>query len=289
VGKANLVLRAIGDEDVGTVAAFFGAHLNNRVPPARWRAVLAPPWPCDGPNRGVALIGPDGEVVGAYAAVYSTREVAGSAVRFCNLAAFCVLEEHRVHSIRLMRALLDQRGFVFTDLSPSGNVVALDERLGFVHLDTATRLVANLPRPRRRGVFVTDDHDELAGVLKGRDAAVHRDHRDAPAARHLAIVSDGGYAYLIYRRDRRKGRRLFASPLYAGGDRDLLRSEWGTVACHLLGRAGLPFTLAERRVLGFDIGPGRTLAQPRPKMFRGDGVGPDDIDYLYSELALLEW
>ena len=55
-----------------------------------------------------------------------------------------------------------------------------------------------------------------------------------------------------------------------------------------LGR-GLAVTLAERRVLGFSPGgPGRELARPRVKMYRG-GVGAEDVDYLYSELTLLQW
>jgi hypothetical protein len=42
------------------------------------------------------------------------------------------------------------------------------------------------------------------------------------------------------------------------------------------------------RYLGFTDGLGRALAHPRPKMVRGDVVDAD-VDYLYSELALLAW
>ena len=45
---------------------------------------------------------------------------------------------------------------------------------------------------------------------------------------------------------------------------------------------------AERRILGFTDGLGRALAHPRPKMVRGD-VADADVDYMYSELALLAW
>ncbi len=73
-----------------------------------------------------------------------------------------------------------------------------------------------------------------------------------------------------------------------GGDRGLLREAWGAVRSRILLRHRLPFTLAERRILGFTDGPGRALAHPRPKMVRGDVVDAD-VDYLYSELALLAW
>ncbi|WP_345801198.1 hypothetical protein AAIB33_17300 [Microbacterium sp. AZCO] len=285
---ANLTLRAIGDGDVEAVGRFFSTHLDKSIPPERWRAVLAPPWAVSAPNHGYLLEGPDG-LAGAYAAVYSEREVDGATVAFCNLAAFCVREEHRPHSLRLIRPLLDQKGYVFTDLSPSGSVVELDRRLGFTALDTSTRLVANVPRLPRRGVRATSDPAVIEATLRGRDAAAYRDHREAPAARHVVVVRGADYAYLVYRRDRRKGLRLFASPLYVGGDRDLLRREWSVVRSHLLLRARLPFTLAERRVLGFAAPLGAELRHPRPKMVRGAAVAPEDVDYLYSELALLEW
>src|SRR5690606_13213552 len=92
----------------------------------------------------------------------------------------------------------------------------------------------------------------------------------------LLVSSGGGYAYLVYRRDRRKRLPLFATPLYVGGDTEILRHAWPVVAAHLL-RRGLAFTLAEPRVLGFTPhGPGRQIARPRPRMHRG-GPAPEDI------------
>jgi len=238
-----------------------------------------------GSNHGFQLVASDGQIVGVYLAVYSTRDECRPAV--CNLAAFCVLEQHRPHSLRLVRALLGQKGYLFTDLSPSGNVPAMNERLGFHRLDTSTRLVLNAPRPAR-GIRVTESPAMLEETLVGRDAIIYRDHRRAAAARHALILHDGGYAYLMYRRDRRKRLPIFASPLYAGGDAAMLEDAWPAVGSHLLGR-GLAATLAERRVLGFSPGgPGRQLARPRVKMYLGK-AGAEEVDYLYSELTLLQW
>ena len=156
-------------------------------------------------------------IVGVYVAVYSERDVDGEQRRFCNLAAFCVLEEYRAHSFRLMRAILAQRGFEFTDLSPSGNVVALNERLGFAALDTATRLVPNLPRIPRRGLTVSDDPTVVAGVLVGQDAASTSTIGTPPPlgtswrspGESTGTSSSAGIAA--------SGSPIFASPLYAGG------------------------------------------------------------------------
>lgn len=276
----------IDDADAEAVAEFFHRHLNSRIGADRWLAVLRPPWSA-GPNHGFRLM-VGGELVGAYAAVYSTRESADGVLDVCNLAAFCVLPEHRAHSLRLVRALLGQKGYVLTDLSPSGNVPAMNERLGFVRLDTATRLAVNLPARRGRHVDLVEDLDEIAEMLTGVDAKVFADHRNAPAARHLVVRLAGRHAYLMYRRDRRKRLPVFATPLYVGGDPAVLTDAWRAVASRLL-RRGLAITLAEKRILGFTPrGAGRDLHSPRPRMYKG-AAAPADIDYLYSELTLLEW
>jgi hypothetical protein len=276
-------VRAIEPTDVDAVARFLHTNLNSGVALSDWTALLRPPWRDEAPNHGFMLI--DGEsVVGAYAAVYSRR----GDTRVCNLAAFCVLEEHRPHGLRLIRALLGQKGYEFTDLSPSGNVVALNERLGFTRLPTRTRLVLNIPGIAR-GVRVTADPAALAASLGGNDARVYADHRDAPAAHHLLITSQAGHAYLLFRRDRRKGLPLFATPLFVGGNPTVLEAGWRAVAGYLALRKGIPVTLAEHRILGFAPGPGRDLANPRPRMFRSRTLQGEEIDYLYSELTLVRW
>ncbi|WP_158866139.1 hypothetical protein [Leifsonia sp. AG29] len=281
-------VRPITTADAPRAAAFLHEQLNPRVSAEQWSRLLLPPWGDDtAPNRGFQLVDEE-RIVGVYAAVYARRTLDGSERDVCNLAAFCVLEEHRAHSVRLVRALLAQRGYVFTDFSPSGNVVAMNERLGFRRLDTAARLVANVPAVSRGTMRVTEEPRDLAATLQGAEAVAYRDHREAPAARHLLVDDGENYAYLVYRRERRKRLPLFAVPLHVGGDRQLLLSAWPQVGAHLL-RRGFPLTLAERRVLGFaPPGPGR-FVENRPKMVRSKEVDAAGIDYLYSELALVEW
>ena len=148
-------------------------------------ALVEVPWSVDAPNAGFMLL--DGHaIVGVHLAYYSERVIAGRRERFCNLGAFCVLPDHRFHSLRLLKALLAQEGYHFTDLSPSGNVVALNRRLKFRTLETAVALVPNLPWPSWPGRdVISSDPALIERTVTGPDLEIYRDHTGASAGRHL--------------------------------------------------------------------------------------------------------
>lgn len=280
-------LAPITDDDVGAVAAFLHRHLNSRLSPAEWARCAVPPWSVDAPNHGFLLRRGD-EVVGAYLAFYSERVIDGETHRICNLAAWCVLDEHRAQGVRLVRAMLRQRGYDFVDLSPSGNVVGLNTRLGFETLDTATALVPNLPLPSRPGVRVVTEPARIEATLTGEDLRVYRDHRDAAAALHFVVRVGEDTCYVIARRDRRKGLPLFASLLHVS-DPDVLARAGHAPYRHLLLRHRALVTLAERRVAGRPPRLSRAQAAPRPRMVRSTRLAPRSVDYLYSELTCVPW
>jgi hypothetical protein len=281
-------IRPIADADIRPVAEFLHTHLNSRASVDSWADAMTPPWAFDQPNHGFLL--QEGErIVGAHLALYSERTIDGRAERICNLAAWCVLQTHRHHSLRLIRALLGQKGYHFTDLSPSGNVVPLNLRLRFEPLETATALVPNLPWPRRdRGVRVFSDSEQLARRLRGRDLDIYLDHVGTAAAHHLVVVRGDETCYVIFRRDRRKRLPLFASFVHVSNP-VLFRAAATDVHRHLLLHHRIPLTLNELRVVGSRPRWSLMLRSPRPKMYRSPTLRPDQIDYLYSELACVSW
>jgi hypothetical protein len=232
----------------------------------------------------------DGDrVVGAHLAFYSERTMNGARERFCNLGAWCVHPDYRLHGLRLLKALLAQDGYHFTDLSPSGSVLPINERLRFAYLDTETALAPNLPWPSLPGATrIITDPAEIEQALTGADLALYRDHARAGAARHLVLRRGDRTCYVIFRKDRRKGLPLFASLLHVS-DSEILRQAARPLARHLLLRHGALATLSERRVVGRRPSMSYTLKTPRRKMFRSDSLGPHQIDYLYSELVCLPW
>ncbi|WP_244480412.1 hypothetical protein [Rhizobium sp. Root1220] len=222
-------------------------------------------------------------------AFYSQRRVGDQTENFCNLAAWCVLEDYRSYGLRLLKALLDQQGYTFTDLSPSGNVVPLNKRLNFQQLDTAAALVLNWPLPRwGTGIRIASDPEVIESCLQGRDLEIYRDHARATAAHHLVVTRGQQSCYVIFRRDRRKRMPLFASILHIGNP-ELFQATARHIYSHLLTSFGIVATLVENR---FGVANPRfaiSLRSPRPKMFRSNRVLASDVDYLYSELTCVPW
>jgi hypothetical protein len=284
----GVAVRPILDPDIPHVARFLHDNLDSRHEVERWAAAMAPTWPSPQPNHGYMLVD-DGRIAGAYLALYSERMVDGDRINICNLAAWCVLSTHRHHGLRLLRALLRQEGYHFTDLSPSGNVVPLNLRLGFTQLDTATALTPNVPwPPTSRGVRLVTDPAVIPRHLSERDLEIYRDHARAAAANHLVAVRGGEACYVIFRRDRRKGLPLFASFIYVSNP-SLFGTVGGHVRRYLLLHRRIPFTLSEIRVVGSRPLPSIMLSSPRPKMYRSPTLAAGDIDYLYSELTCVVW
>lgn len=278
-------MRPIASSDLPDVGLFLHQHLNPGLAPEGWESALTPTWQTSCPTHGFALWSGE-RIVGVYAGFYSERP---DGAAFCNLAAWCVLEEFRPHSLLLARAMLRQRDRDLTDFSPSGAVVPTNERLGLQHLDTAGSLVINLPVARSpRAVRIVSDADSIARLLPDADRAAFEDHRHAAAARHLALVTDDRVCWIVYRTVRRKRLPLFASILHVS-DRDLFQEAAGVVYRHLLFR-GLPFTLTEDRVAGPGPWHARRLAVQRPKMYLSRaGAAPESVSQLYSELTQVPW
>ena len=262
-------VKPITDADIRTVAEFLHLGISPGVSAADWRRVMTPPWDVEQPNHGY-LLRENGRVVGAYLALYSERVIDGRPQRICNLGAWCVADEHRATGLRMLRSLLRQREYTFTDLSPNGNVVALNTRLGFAPLDTTTVLVPNLPWPMRsRGVRVVDTPNEIDGLLSGRDQTIYRDHA-ATAAHHVVLAKGDHSCYVMFRRERRKRLPLFASILYVGNP-DLFRDCAPHFYRYLLLRHGIPATLAEVRVVGHR--PARSvMVAGWPKMYLSEDL-----------------
>jgi hypothetical protein len=287
VGAMSVRVVPVLPADLPVLAQFLHQHLNARQSAREWADCLAVPWQVQAPNCGFMLLDEarQSPIVGVYLAFYSDRMIDAVPESFCNLAGWYVLPEYRFHSVRLLKALLGQEGYHFTDLTPSGNVIPINTRLGFQFLDTRLVAVPNLPWPSApaRGK-VSSDHRDLERILTGTELEHYRDHRRTGAARHVVLTADDRWCYVVFRRDRPKNLPLFASLIHVS-DPVLFRRLFRPFCAHLLLKHGIPVTLVELRVAGHRPRGSAPVRSPRRKMFRSDKLQPEQIDYLYSELV----
>ncbi|MEU8657029.1 hypothetical protein [Actinoplanes philippinensis] len=280
----NVQVLPITSADVSRVAHFLHAHLNTRLSADLWARAITPPWKSAAPNHGFMLLAA-GLVVGVYLAFYTERTVGGTRQRFCNLGGWCVLPRYRLLSVKLLRALLGQEGYHFTDLTPSGSVIPINERLGFRHLESELLAVPHLPLSLPLpGRVVTSDPRRIEDLLAGDDLQLYLDHREALAARHVVLADRSGMCHVVFRHDRPKNLPLFASLVHVS-DRRVFRRMFRAFTGHLLVRHGLPVTLLEPRVAGFRPRGAVRVPTDRRRMFRSDTLQPHQIDLLYSELV----
>ena len=284
----SVEVKPITDADMQAVAEFLHRDMGSAVSAADWHRAMTPSWDFEQPNHGY-LLRDNGRVVGAYLALYSERVIDGRPRRICNLGVWCVTDEHRAAGLRLLRSVLRQRGYTFTDLTPNSTVVALNSRLGFTSLDTARAVVPNMPWPvRSRGVRVVDTPNEIDGLLSGRDQTIYRDHA-ATAAHHVVLAKGDRICYVMFRRDLGRFKRVpyFATILYVS-DPDLFRDCAPHFYRYLLLRRGIPMTLADVRVVRHR--PARSvMLAGATKMYLSEDLQPGQIDYLYSELTCFKW
>lgn len=277
-------LSSINDADVAAVADFLRVNYKDRVPWAQSR--LTGPWKAEAPNHGFVLReGP--RIVGALTAFYSRRLVAGRMEPFCDLGTWYVLPEFRLHSVRLVKAVLAQDGYHFTALTPSHKVVAIQTRMGFRPLDTSAALIPNLPWPSPAGrATVSADRDVIESTLGGRELELYHDHAEALAARHLVLLRGADTCYVVYREIRVKGVPL--AVIVHVSDPRLFHRAVFPLTRHLLVRHALLGTLAELRIIGRRP-PLSFKVTSWPKMYRSASLEPDQIDDLYSEFLCVPW
>jgi hypothetical protein len=279
-------LRPITDADLDRVAGFLYECMDSSVPAADWRRLVEVPWEFERPNYGFMLTDGDA-VVGAYLAYYSERRVADEVVRVCNLGTWCVTGSHRLHSLAMLRALLAQEGYVFTDLTPDATVISLNERLGFERLEGPAAVVPCLPWPRRPGVLISSEPAVVEGSLSGDDLVVFRDHAGCAAARQVVLGQDEERCLVVFRRESRRGAPL--AILLHVSDPALYRRHVRALGGHLLAHHRVLAQVAERAVVA-EAPPGSLRRSPPRRMARYPEPGERPaVDYLYSELTRITW
>lgn len=228
----------------------------------------------------------DGQPAGLLGALFSRRQINGQEVRFCNLHNWYVQPEHRASSLLLMRPILALRDCVITDLSASGEVVAISERLGFTRLDRTIRLLPPLPWQGSSATLVdlTAEPDRAPELLTAAEQTIFRDHQNIDC-QHLVVLSDQGSCYLVASRN--PSRWLPHTLVHYLSNPAVFARQHAFIRAQLL-RSGGRYVAVNRPHLAGETIPCSFSADSNQRLVRGSAAAPEAIDSLYSELTLFK-
>ncbi|MCB1667826.1 MAG: hypothetical protein R3E73_03945 [Porticoccaceae bacterium] len=276
-------LLPIGEENIPDVAVFLNRHMNSTFSVEAWANGLRACWLEDAPNHGFMLQA-EGQIVGVLCAIYSLQNIEGRTEKFCNPHTWCVLEPYRSKSVPLVLSVIRQEGYHFTMFSPNKEGEQIFSYLGFKPLDRSKLVLPHTPSPKR---FKKDEiftHD-LTQYLPPTLAKCAEDHQPYPWVHSFAFRSGDEYCLVFYKPG--KYKKMPCANITYISNKSLFSRCWGAVKNHLLFKKGLLVTRIDARFLE---NPPRlsfkTLDGPA-RFYLSNTAGPADIEYIYSELTVM--
>lgn len=276
-------IRPLLPADVPRAAEF--CHEAFRDDAAMFARILSANWDPARPERGALLVDGD-SIVGIVIALYSRRVIKGTERRFCALGPWYVRPSYRGGSFRLLSHILSGKGYTFVSHSPNAISVAVLRRLRFQQLSMAWRIFPPLANPLSIGSprsHVLTDPQAILARLGPDDRRIYDDH----------VIHKCGHCLLVHGSDSclvvTKPRTLRSVPVsevlhLSNSDlavRSFEKLKWGIMQVD-----GTLAVISDRRLLGA-APPWSMIHRQRIRMFRSDDLTANDIDNLYSEVAVM--
>lgn len=270
--------------DLPDVGAFLHANLNRRISAQQWISSVTHPWAATRPHYGVQMRA-DGRLVGVFLAIYADQWIDGRLEHFCNPHSWCVLEEYRGSAIGLVLALVRQKGFHFTMLTPNPKVAEIFRHLGFKDLAKGIGTFPNLPTPAGLVGSRVATGSAIAGVLDETQRRTYELHSGIPWLRFAALRDAAGSCLVVWKPDRWK--KMGCARIIHVGDPATFDRQRGSLAAHLL-RRGCLVSRVETRFLARVPRLAIVTERTQGKLFQSRTLTDAQIPDLYSELASLD-
>lgn len=263
-----------------------------RMTKDHWRKMLfGHGWRTEEDPYGYVLV--DGaQIKGFIGTLYSRQVIRGEERRFCNLSSWIVKKDSRLHAPRMLGRVLADERTTFTGLTLIQATTKLFQKRGFRELETEALVLSPLssltsPGSLRRFSW-TDDRDEIAASLRGRDLEIFRAHRDARCG-HVLLRWRDGSCYVITTRWALKGQAV--SHVHYASDRERFFSRLGAVQWAVMRSEKTPLVMIDKRqARGASVPFALRYRLRQPRLYRpsvAHPVAPDDVTALYTEMMWL--
>jgi GNAT superfamily N-acetyltransferase len=283
----SVCIRPAYRSDADAVAAFLNRHMNPRIPPRRWRNLFHFPWalPAGGVDYGrVALA--DGEVVGFISRIFSERMIKGRRELIANISSWYLRKDYRRGSLgmRLYRQLLDERGpATYTVVSIARRTYPVYDRWGFGMLDRYRWLWRRSSSPTD-DTEVIIDRRRIERALNEEQRKMLADHRGFDLWPALIRTPDGDCLAVLTAKY--KGDDVLFLDILHLSRPDLFERCARQVANRLL-PAGKSVLAVDARFVSAAPLAAERVPIAVPRRYLSDRVAPRALDFMYSEIVLL--
>jgi hypothetical protein len=270
-------------------------ELNPEITREQWQQLFVDHSKVQNDRYGWMLVD-GGEVVGFLGTTIGERLVRGERLRLCNTTAWTVRKEYRAHSLSLYARVLADKRLEVTNLSPTQQVLAMMQKLGFSLMDKTERIILPVVTPASlldRARVLTHP-EEVERALEGESLRLFRDHQ-LPYNRHALLLAPEGPCYLMMNRSPKAvaGRRIkipFARVHHIGAP-EIFNRHTEKASAYIATAFGVAAMIVDERMLRGRI-PWHSFERrggPKQAAFRSSKLTDQDIDGLYTEAVLLNF
>ena len=280
----GIELRLAGPADRGRVTTFLHNGMSSRISLERWRRLFDYPWLEDKPDCGVVAI-ENGAVAGYLGVIHALRQIGGRTVRTANLSSWYIARSLRGQGMgqaMLELATRDPR-VTYTTFSSNPPALRLMAKAGLGLLDERRFLW------RRNGEAapapVISSFAAILPAVREDERQILEDHRDLPVRPHLLRTPEGDC--LVIFSVKQKGADIaYHEVLYLG--RPALLARHAQAFANAVLAPGKSVLAIDSRLLDGCPVAAVIEAISVPRYFRSPDLAASQVDFLYSEIPLLD-
>ena len=282
----SIEIRPARPDDRDLVCNLLHQKMSRRIAPERWRRIVDGRWSNWRRDFGV-IAEEDGALVGFLGIVYAERPIANGTRRSGNLTSWYITKPYRGRGIgwRMLRAAISDPTVTYTTFSSNPPALRLMEKAGLEQLD-AQRMIWEPSTQDNPDISVITDPTEIQPRLSERSARVLEDHTSLNVLPHL-VRTNGVSSYLVLLHIKMKGPDIaYHEVLYVEDPVAFSRHARSFAAIVL--RSDEAVLSVDARFCTGDADPDRTEWIEAPRFYRPVGMEAVDVDFLYSEIVLLD-
>jgi hypothetical protein len=266
-------LRLAGPDDREPVAAFLYERMSSRISLERWCRLFDYGWIEDKPDRGV-IVTAKGAIAGYLGVIHAERRIRGRTARTANLSSWY---------IAMLELATRDPAVTYTTFSSNPPALRLMARVGLGLLDERRLLWRR--SGDAAGIEVLSGLDALLPEVSDHERKILADHRGLAVQPHLLCAPEGDA--LVILSVKQKGADIAYHEVLHVGRPAVLARHAQAFANAVLAPGTSVLAVDTRFLDGFEV-----VAESEPisvpRFFRSSDLARREVDFLYSEIPLLD-